>query len=67
MYNAAVSLVNSTNDQVSTSINDDKKPMNRSEVSEKKINTVNFWGQGAHADDLDFFQSDVYAFLKIVK
>ncbi|MDF2858216.1 MAG: hypothetical protein K0Q87_4067 [Neobacillus sp.] len=67
MNNAAVSLVKSTKDHLSTSINTDNEPMNRSEVPQKKVNTMNFWGQGAHADDLDFFQSDVYAFLKIVK
>ncbi|MDF2546809.1 MAG: hypothetical protein K0R93_1707 [Anaerosolibacter sp.] len=67
MHNAAVSLMNLTKDHSPSSTNTDNQPMNRSEVPEKKVNTMNFWGQGAHADDLDFFQSDVYAFLKIVK
>jgi hypothetical protein len=67
MCNVVVNLVNSTKDHSSISFLNDKKPMNISEVPKKEMTTLNFWGQGVHTDDFNFFQSDFYAFLKIMK
>ncbi|MBB6215765.1 hypothetical protein HNQ80_001854 [Anaerosolibacter carboniphilus] len=67
MYNVAVNLLNATKDHSSITISDDKKTLNISEIQEKEMTAMNFWGQGAYTDDLNFFQSDFYAFLKIAK
>lgn len=59
--------VSSTKYYSPISLLDDKNSMNIPPTQEIEMPTLNFWGQGIYRDDLDFFQSDFYAFLKIVE